>query len=115
MRGEVEATQHADSFIPLRPSTIAMTQYPISGNCWSPPPTFRAPGGVRLYARDPVLSDVTTDWGGFTGGRRAIRSIRTAPAGVATGAPSGLASIRARSIGATQACVFDQRCCRGLS
>jgi hypothetical protein len=29
MRGEVEATQHADSFIPLRQSTIAMTQYRI--------------------------------------------------------------------------------------
>jgi BatD DUF11 like domain len=35
-----------------------------------PPPTFQAPAGVRLYARDPVLSDVTTDRGGFTGGRR---------------------------------------------
>jgi hypothetical protein len=63
MRGEVEATQHADSFIPLRQSTIAMTQYRIRGNCWSPPPTFQAPGGVRLYARDPVLSDVTARLG----------------------------------------------------
>ena len=35
-----------------------------------PPPTFQAPAGVRLYARDPVLADVTTDRGGFTGGRR---------------------------------------------
>jgi hypothetical protein len=35
-----------------------------------PPPTFQAPAGVRIYARDPVLADVTTDRGGFTGGRR---------------------------------------------
>jgi hypothetical protein len=35
-----------------------------------PPPTFQAPAGVRLYARDPVLADVTTDRGAFTGGRR---------------------------------------------
>ena len=35
-----------------------------------PPPTFQAPAGVRLYARDPVLAEVTTDRGGVTGGRR---------------------------------------------
>ena len=35
-----------------------------------PPPTFQAPAGVRLYPRDPVLADVTTDRGNFTGGRR---------------------------------------------
>jgi BatD DUF11 like domain len=35
-----------------------------------PPPTFEAPKGVRLHPRDPLLSDVTTDRGGFSGGRR---------------------------------------------
>ena len=35
-----------------------------------PPPTWQAPAGVRLYPRDPVLADVTTDRGNFTGGRR---------------------------------------------
>lgn len=35
-----------------------------------PPPSFAAPAGVRVYPRDPVLTDVTTDRGLFTGGRR---------------------------------------------
>jgi oxygen tolerance protein BatD len=35
-----------------------------------PPPTFEAPAGVRIYPRDPVVADVTTDRGNFTGGRR---------------------------------------------
>jgi hypothetical protein len=35
-----------------------------------PPPTFQAPEGVRLYRRDPVLTDVKTDRGDVTGGRR---------------------------------------------
>ena len=35
-----------------------------------PPPVFEAPDGVRVYPRDPVLSDVTTARGDFTGGRR---------------------------------------------
>ena len=35
-----------------------------------PPPTFQAPEGVRLYPRDPVLTDVKTDRGDVTGGRR---------------------------------------------
>jgi hypothetical protein len=38
-----------------------------------PPPTFAASVGVRLYPRDPVLTDVTTDHGGFLGGRRVDR------------------------------------------
>jgi BatD DUF11 like domain len=35
-----------------------------------PPPTFDAPAGVRIYRRDPVLAEVTSDRGGFAGGRR---------------------------------------------
>ena len=35
-----------------------------------PPPTFAAPEGVRVYPRDPVLTDVISDHNGFSGGRR---------------------------------------------
>lgn len=35
-----------------------------------PPTVFVAPTGVRIYPRDPVLTDVTTDRGSFVGGRR---------------------------------------------
>jgi hypothetical protein len=38
-----------------------------------PPPKFVAPDGVRVYTRDPVLRDVTTERGEFTGGRRIDR------------------------------------------
>jgi BatD DUF11 like domain len=40
-----------------------------------PPPTFDAPLGVRVYRRDPVLSDTTTDRDGFTGGKRVDEAI----------------------------------------
>jgi hypothetical protein len=35
-----------------------------------PPPVFEAPDGVRVYLHDPLLTDVTTDRGDFTGGQR---------------------------------------------
>jgi hypothetical protein len=35
-----------------------------------PPTNFAAPAGVRVYPRDPILTDVTSDRGGFAGGRR---------------------------------------------
>ncbi|HKE44082.1 MAG TPA: BatD family protein [Steroidobacteraceae bacterium] len=35
-----------------------------------PPPEFTAPDGVRVYRKDPLLSDVTGDKGEFLGGRR---------------------------------------------
>jgi len=35
-----------------------------------PPPTFTAPAGVRVYRKDPQLSDVTDQQGQFLGGRR---------------------------------------------
>lgn len=39
-----------------------------------PPPTFKAPPGVRIYRQDPVLTDVTQDRVGFVGGRRVDRA-----------------------------------------
>jgi BatD DUF11 like domain len=38
-----------------------------------PPPTFDAPRGVRVYRRDPVLANVTSDRDDFAGGRRIDR------------------------------------------
>jgi hypothetical protein len=35
-----------------------------------PPPTFTAPTGVRVYRKDPKLTDETDDQGHFLGGRR---------------------------------------------
>jgi hypothetical protein len=35
-----------------------------------PPPTFEAPAGVRVYHKDPQLTDVTDERGQFQGGRR---------------------------------------------
>jgi hypothetical protein len=35
-----------------------------------PPPSFTAPAGVRVYRKDPRLTDVTDDKGQFLGGRR---------------------------------------------
>jgi hypothetical protein len=35
-----------------------------------PPPTFAAPAGVRVYRKDPQLTDVTDAQGQFLGGRR---------------------------------------------
>jgi hypothetical protein len=35
-----------------------------------PPPSFEAPPGVRVYHKDPQLSDVTAERGEFVGGRR---------------------------------------------
>jgi hypothetical protein len=35
-----------------------------------PPPTFVAPAGVRVYRKDPQLTDVTDEQGHFVGGRR---------------------------------------------
>jgi hypothetical protein len=35
-----------------------------------PPPSFTAPAGVRVYRKDPQVSDVTDDQGHFLGGRR---------------------------------------------
>jgi hypothetical protein len=38
-----------------------------------PPPNFKAPADIRIYSRDPVVSDVTNDRGIFIGGRRIDR------------------------------------------
>jgi hypothetical protein len=35
-----------------------------------PPPSFAAPAGVRIYRKDPQLTDVTDERGQFLGGRR---------------------------------------------
>jgi hypothetical protein len=35
-----------------------------------PPPSFAAPAGVRVYRKDPQLTDVTDERGQFLGGRR---------------------------------------------
>jgi hypothetical protein len=35
-----------------------------------PPPSFEAPSGVRVYRKDPQLTDVTDEQGQFQGGRR---------------------------------------------
>ena len=43
---------------------------PITQAMMISPPTFAAPDGVRVYPRDPVLTDVLSDHGGFAGGRR---------------------------------------------
>jgi hypothetical protein len=37
------------------------------------PPAFDAPHGVRIYRTDPQLTDVTSDHGGFVGGRSVDR------------------------------------------
>lgn len=39
-----------------------------------PPTKFEAPSGVRVYVHDPVVTDVTTDRGVFSGGRRIDRA-----------------------------------------
>ncbi|HEY7296857.1 MAG TPA: BatD family protein [Xanthobacteraceae bacterium] len=38
-----------------------------------PPPDFNVPANIRIYPRDPVLTDVTSDRGVFVGGRRIDR------------------------------------------
>src|SRR5262245_46946332 len=39
-----------------------------------PPPAFEAPDGVRVYRKDPILTDETKDRIGFVGGRRTDRA-----------------------------------------
>jgi hypothetical protein len=40
-----------------------------------PPPKFAAPAGVRVYPKDPLLTDVSKEHVGFVGGRRVDKAV----------------------------------------
>src|SRR5262249_13361829 len=75
-KGEITPTLDRDPKDLKAGDALTRTVETIAANTQAmmiPPPTFAAPAGVRLYQHDPALSDVTTDRGGFVGGRRTDR------------------------------------------